>query len=98
MSQAASPRSKELPAGVPEIGGTHLENLELATVIQLYAQTSGRRCVGNEQVYGLVPYLNVSQNLSKAELLYALETLCRWNDARIVLGDDNTFSIERSQR
>jgi hypothetical protein len=98
MSQTASPRSNELPAGVPESGATYFENLELVTVVQLYAQTSGRRCVGNEQVYGLVPYLNVSQNLSKVELLYALETLCCWNDARIVLGDDNTFSIERSQR
>jgi hypothetical protein len=97
MSQAASPRSNELPAGVPESGATHLENVELATVVQLYAQTSGRRCVGNEPVMGSVPYLNVGQPLSKLECLYILETFLRWNGARIVLGEDNTFSIERAQ-
>jgi hypothetical protein len=46
-------------------------------------------------VVGSVPYLNVRQALSKPEVLYVLETLLRWNDARIVLGDDNTFTIEQ---
>jgi hypothetical protein len=98
MSQAASSRSKELPAGVPESGATHLEGVELTTVVQIYAETSSRRRVGSEPVMGSVPYLNVSQTLSRPELLYVLETFLRWNDARIVLGDNNTFSIERAQR
>ena len=42
---------------------------------------------------GWVPYLKVSQALSKPEVLYVLETLLGWNNARIVLGDNNTFSI-----
>jgi hypothetical protein len=98
MSQAASPRSKDLPAGAAEIGGMRLENTDLGTLVQMYAETSGRRRIGSEPVMGLVPYLNVSQTLSKPEVLYVLETLFRWNDARIVFGDGNTFSIERVRR
>ncbi len=98
MSQAASPRSKELPAGAPEIGAMHLENVESATLVQMYAETSGRGRIGSEPVIGLVPYLNVSQPLSKPEVLYVLETFLGWNHARIVLGDSNTFSIERAPR
>lgn len=98
MGQAASPRSKELPAGVPESGATHLEGVELETVVQIYVETSCRRRVGSEPVMGSVPYLNVSQALSKPELLNVLETFLGWSHVRIVLGDNNTFSIERTQR
>jgi hypothetical protein len=98
MSQRASPRSKELPAGVSESGVTHLEGVELTTVVQIYAKTSGRRRVGSEPVMGSVPYLKVNQALSRPESLYVLETFLRWNGASVVLGDNNTFSIERGQR
>ena len=98
MNQAASPRSKDLPAGAAEIGAMLIENGDLGTLIGWYGSFSGRSRVGSELVMGSVPYLNVSQALSKPEVLYVLETLFRWNDARVVLGDGNTFSIERAQR
>lgn len=98
MSQAASPRSKELPAGAPEIGAIHLENVESATLVKMYAETSGRERIGSEPVIGFVPYLKVSQPLSKPEVLYVLETFLGWNHARTVLGDSNTFGIERVGR
>jgi hypothetical protein len=98
MSQAASPHSKDLPAGVPEIGAMYLEGVELGTLVQMYAETSGRRRMGSERVMGWVPYLKASQVLSKPEVLYVLETMLGWNNARIVLGDNNTFSIGWAQR
>ncbi len=97
LAGRALPRAKELPAGVPEIGAIHLENVECATLVQMYAETSGRRRIGSEPLRGLVSYLH-AQALSKPEASYALETLLGWSGLRIVLGDNNTFSIERFQR
>ena len=93
----ALPRAKDLPAGAPEIGAIHLENVECATLVQMYAETSGRRRIGSEPLWGSVSYLH-AQALSKPEASYALETLLGWSGLRIVLGDDNTFSLERVQR
>jgi hypothetical protein len=97
MSQAASPRSKELPAGTAEIGAMNLENADLGALIGWYGSYSGRSRVGSAPLGGSVPYLRVSQALTRPEVLYVLETLLRWNDARVVLGEGNTFSIERAQ-
>lgn len=98
LNLAASPRSKDLPARAAEVGGMTLMGIEAGKLPELYGTHSGRRRIGNEWVAGSVPYLKVTQPLSKPEVLYALETLLAWNDARILLSDDNTFSIVRTSR
>jgi hypothetical protein len=98
LTQAASPRSKELAAGPDEIGGGHFSNPDLGNLAEMYASLSGRRCTGNQGVGVSVPYLNISQPLSKPEMLYVFETLFAWNHAAVLLGDDNTFSIVPAPR
>ena len=100
LNLAASPRSKDLPAGEAQVGGMTmtLMGIESEKLAEMYGRISGRRRIGNERVAGSVPYFKVTQPLSKAEVSYALETLLAWNDATILLADNNTFSIVRTAR
>ena len=93
-SQTASPRSRGLPAGEPVFHGPYLENVGLDDVVRMYASASGRRRVGDTLLAGYIPYFHNTRPLSKAEALYALETLIEWNGWKIILGPDNTFSVE----
>jgi len=94
LKQSTSARSKNLPAGPTEVGGMTLQGA--VDLIQMYSNYSGRRCTRNESTSLSVPYLKVARPLSKAELVYVLETLLAWNQATIVLGEDNTFSVVRA--
>jgi hypothetical protein len=96
MSQAGSPNSKDLPAGAAGIGGI-MASGPVENLVNVYAGLSGRRRVGSERIAGSIPYLHVRQSLSQPEVLYVLETFLGWNEARIVFGDDNTFSIVPAQ-
>jgi hypothetical protein len=98
LNPAASPRSKDLPAAPAELGRMTLMNTKAVELAEMYATVSGRRWTGSQSLPGSVPYLNISQSLLRPEVLYVLETLLAWNDARILLGDDNTFSIARPAR
>ena len=98
LSQKASLRAKELPAAAADFGSLYLEGAQLADVVQIYATASGRRRIDSEPLWGSVTYLHATQALSKPEASYALETLLNWSGLRIILGDDNTFRLERSQR
>lgn len=91
-----SPRSGDLPAGPVEVGGMTLQGA--VDLVEIYGKFSGRRCRRNEGVSVSVPYVKVTQPLSKPEVLYVLETLLAWNDVTILLADDNTFSIVRAAR
>jgi hypothetical protein len=93
LSLPTLPRSKDLPAGPAEIGGMTLKNTQAERLVEMYATVSKRRRTGNTRVAGSVPYLKISHSLSKAEVMYVLETLLAWNNAKVVLGEDNNFSI-----
>ena len=100
LNLTALPRSNDLPAGPSEVGGMTmtLMGTEAEKLVEMYGTFSGRRRTGNERVSGSVPYLKITQPLSKSEVLYALETLLAWNGASVFLADDNTFSIVRASR
>jgi len=90
MSLQTNVGFKDLPTASTNVVTLMLVNSD---PVRMYASISGRRLTGNPYGAGQVAYLNVNQALSTAELLYALETLMGWNGTRVVLGDDNTFSL-----
>ena len=93
LKTSPSPRSKDLPAGAVVNSTWHFMNVEAGRLADVYAAISGRRRTGNEPIYARPVSYFVSRPLSKPELVYGFETLLAWNNVRIVLGDDNTFSI-----
>ena len=96
LSQKASPRAQELPAEAAYFGTIRLEGAQPEDVVQIYATASGRRRTDSAPLWGTGIYLHATQALSKPEASYALETLLNWSGLRIILGDDNTFRVERS--
>jgi hypothetical protein len=61
----------------------------------MYAAFSGRQCIRTDPLTGGSFYLRMTQPMSKPEMLYALETLLKWQDGQIILGEDKTFSVVR---
>lgn len=94
ISATALPRSGDLPAASLEIGGITLMTNDAGELAKVYAGISERRRTGNVPVYRTDVYLKIAQPVSKPEVLYAVETLLGWYDAKIILGDDNTFKVE----
>lgn len=98
LKTSALPRSKDLPAGAVVSAFYTFQNVDAGRLAELYAALSGRRRKGNEQIYAQPISYFVNRPLSKAELVYGFETVLAWNNVRIVLGDDNTFSIVRAAK
>jgi hypothetical protein len=94
ISAKALPQSGELPEASHEIERMTLETNDAGDLARLYSDYSGRQRTGIVPTYRTVLYLKSAQPLSKPEVLYAVETLLGWYDAKIILGDDNTFKLE----
>ena len=63
-------------------------------VIPIYSDIIERKpASGSKFPYGLI-YLRTVNPLSKAEVIYALETLFAWNGLQLVPEDDKTFRAE----
>lgn len=93
LKTSALPRSKDLPASVAVNTRWTFQNVEAGRLAELYAALSGRRRTGNEPINVRPVSYFVNRPLSKPELVYGLETLLAWNNVKIVVGDDNTFSM-----
>ena len=98
LKTSAVPRSKDLPAGAAVNAFYTFQNVEAGRLAELYAALSGRRCTGNGPLFARPISYFVNRPLSKAELVYGLEVLLAWNNVRIVLADDNTFSIVQAAK
>lgn len=90
----ASPGAKDLPAGAENIarGMIDFESVDMSQVINIYGKLLGRQLKGDAG-YRLPIHLTTTCPLSKAQVIYAFETLFRWNGIKIILNDDNTFSV-----
>lgn len=94
----ALPRSAELPATSHAVDSVTLTTDDAGELIRMYAHFSGRRRTGNTPISRAVVYLKFNQPLSKSEVLYAVETLLGWNNAKILVGEDKTFSVVQTQQ
>jgi len=92
LREAASPQSKDLAAG-PAEGGFLFENVQANALVDMYGRISGRRRTGSQWAAGVIPYHRTGQTLSKPEALYALQTLLGWTGTKILVNEDNTFSV-----
>jgi hypothetical protein len=78
-----------IPAGAINFLPTDLDQ-----VIPIYSDIIERKpASGSKFPYGLI-YLRTVNPLSKAEVIYALETLFAWNGFKLVPEDDKTFRAE----
>jgi hypothetical protein len=78
-----------------EHGGIYFRDVTVEQAINVCGKLLGRERKNNEtSVSGLI-YFVTTKPLSKAQAVYALETLIRWNGAEIILNDDNTFSVTK---
>jgi len=62
--------------------------------IENYGRMLEREQVGGGPIPGSRVYLH-TRILSKAEMLYAYDTLLEWNGLKVVLIDDKTFKVVR---
>jgi hypothetical protein len=62
--------------------------------IIFYGRLLGRQRKGGEAIRQAAIHLQANRPLTKAQVVYALETLLRWNGIIITLNDDHTFSVK----
>lgn len=98
MTQSASLGSKNLPESRKEViaaGLIDFEGVEMDQVIDIYGKLIGRQRKDPKAHFegGARMYLQTVCPLSKPQVIYALETLFRWNRGKITLYEDNTFSV-----
>jgi hypothetical protein len=98
MRQDATPGSPNLPDSRKEViaaGLIDFEGVEMEQVIDIYGRLIGRQRKDAPAHFdgGARIYLQTVCPLSKPQVVYALETLFRWNRAKITLSQDNTFSV-----
>lgn len=90
--------SKNLPAGASSLasGMINFENVDQSEALEIYAKLINRQRQG--AIPGRANPINLRTTcpLSKAEAIYALETLFRWNGAMVVLNEDHTFSLVKT--
>lgn len=84
-------RSKDLDATSPQYGTIYI-HAPIKTVIEQYGRILGRTQIGNERIPWEQVYLRTKM-LTKAEVLYAFDTVLAWNGFQIVSVDDNAFKV-----
>ena len=86
---ASNVRERELmPAGTINFPQANLIN-----VVQIYAELAGRKLDGSEKTFLDGPQIRLKSqtDLSKEEVLYALDTLFEWQGFRMVPGDGDSI-------
>jgi hypothetical protein len=84
-------RSKDLDATSPQYGTIYMD-APITMVMEQYGRILGRTRIGGERIPEGRIYLRTKM-LTKAEVLYAFDTVLAWNGFQIVSGDDNTFIV-----
>jgi hypothetical protein len=103
MAQTTVLGAKDLkaPAEIIQSGEINFRGVDNMEAINIYGHLLGRQFKGNENGYGTLgtfPYFVTTCPLSKAQTVYAFETLLRWSGVKIVLNDDNTFSATKEPK
>jgi hypothetical protein len=102
MVPTASLHAKDLAADSPAgenmgAGTIHFEGIGVSVVVDIYGKLLSRPCKENAGAGGNIPYFTTTRPLSKAQVMYAFETLLAWSGNKIVLNADGTFSVARTQ-
>ena len=93
IERTITPASEKVDSASPPFSSSYLYS-PVSTVIENYGRILERARVGDEPLPTGRVYLR-SRNLSKAEMLYAYDTLLGWNGLKVVLIDDKTFKVVR---
>jgi hypothetical protein len=83
----------ETDSASPRFGSTLL-NSSISAAIKNYGRLLEREQVGGDPIPRSQVYLR-TRILSKAEMLYAYDTLLQWNGLKVVIADDKTFKVVR---
>jgi len=82
-----------LPAGTINFPGS-----DVNAVVRIYGEIIGRKlAAGSQRPHGIIR-LKTATPLSKAEVIYAFETLFDWQGLRMVPESDKTFRVEPSSQ
>jgi hypothetical protein len=97
MAQTAVLGAKDLPVETVTSGMIDFQDVDMGQVFDIYARLLGRQRKDGNFLNQRGARINLKSTcgLSKAQTIYALETLFRWNGANVVLNDDNTFSVSQ---
>ena len=93
MEKTVSPRSMETDAASPQFSSTLL-NSPISVTIENYGRILEREQVGGDPIPKSLVSLR-TRILSKAEMLYAYDTVLGWNGLKVVVIDDKTFKVVR---
>ena len=108
LTNAVAPRSREV-AGMSEDRGRDKDQVvpagmvdfrkaPLMQVLQFYAELQGRKLVVNGKFPNQFFDFWTQTPLTKAEVLYAFDTLFTWSRIGRTLGDDGTVKVEMMRR
>jgi hypothetical protein len=96
IKAAAVPHSSDLDTNSVTFGSSLIHN-PLNAIVRVYDHLLGRTRSGNPYLPGPAIYLYTKQ-LSKAEMLYACDTLLDWNGFKVVLIGDKMYEIVQAPR
>ena len=99
LADGVHPGAAALPAPEPEDnrsgGNIDFKNADFDSIRHIYAALSGREILQNGRVSAVIS-LHTGNPLSKAETLYALDTLLGWQGIKIVKVDSKTSKVVRA--
>ncbi len=98
MTQTATLDAKAPPTSQTEAiqpGVIDFQNVEIGQVIKIYGKLLGRERKNRDPLPMATINFRTTRPLSKGQAIYAFETLFRWNGVKIILNDDNTFSVAK---
>ena len=72
----------------------YLKNVSLAETLPIYGALIGRRWIRSSEPPVRISFHNQT-SLTKADIVYAFDTLFRWQNLKIVLVDDKSFKVIR---
>jgi hypothetical protein len=67
-------------------------------IADIYGILIGRHSKSVGPISDFNIYFRTTQPISKAQFIYVVETYLKWGGNKILLNDDNTFSVVRDSR
>lgn len=92
-SERAGSQSAEIPACA-----IHLLNVDVRQVVVIYGELIGRKPIQTGDLVGAPIALRTPNGLTRAEAMYALETLLEWRDLKLEMVGDDSFTFVRIPR
>jgi hypothetical protein len=98
MQRAGAPLASEDTDETVQAGVIRLDNVPWREVLGLYADLTGSRWQGNNPPTGNLVFLHNQTPLTKAEILYAFDTLLSWQGYKAKPIDEKSFRLVRVQK